>query len=102
MKQKPVWRQWNGKSHVVNATHLLHKGHSRVSFNESRDIALGWLEGDETIVAYATGEFRSAKYERIDCGKSDGTESWDKVIGGTNCINCNGKGYRLEAINHAN
>lgn len=51
---------------------------------------------------FKTIRTKPAKFERVDCEQCDGTESWNQVIGGTNCINCNGKGYRLEAINHAN
>ncbi len=100
MKQKPVWRVSIGNPPPKDDSLYPYKIACANGNISKASMCVDWSLQDQPddVVAYQTTRTKPAKYERIDCGECDGTESWNQVIGGTNCTNCNGKGYRLEHI----
>lgn len=109
-KQKPVWRMNTGcgvPSDVTRRPKVLFSGGILGGFASASH--LEWSNPDiinNIVVAYQTNRTKAAKYELVDCeeclggyeGSFDPSGAMGYMQSTNKCKNCNGKGYRLEAV----
>lgn len=100
IKRKPVWRVSTGNPPPKNDS-LYPYNIICANGNTSKAsmcVDFSFQDQPDDVVAYQTTRTREAKYKKVECLECDYFKDWLDC----DCQHCNGKGYILKEINHAN